>query len=68
MLCRFIGGLGVVAASVLSPRYIAEISSAQLRGRLVAITQFNIVLGILLAYLPNVVHRGAGGIEVKMTK
>ncbi len=50
---RFLGGLGVGAASVASPMYIAEISPAPLRGRLVAVTQFNIVLGILLAYLSN---------------
>jgi MFS transporter, SP family, xylose:H+ symportor len=53
MIFRFIGGLAVGAASVVSPMYIAEISPARLRGRLVAITQFNIVLGILLAYLSN---------------
>src|SRR5215831_16261376 len=53
MLFRFLGGLVVGGASVVSPMYIAEISPARLRGRLVAITQFNIVLGILLAYLSN---------------
>lgn len=52
---RFIGGLAVGGASVVSPMYIAEISPARYRGRLVAITQFNIVLGILLAYLSNYV-------------
>jgi sugar porter (SP) family MFS transporter len=50
---RFVGGLAVGGASVISPMYIAEISPAWVRGRLVAITQFNIVLGILLAYLSN---------------
>jgi MFS transporter, SP family, xylose:H+ symportor len=50
---RFIGGLAVGGSSVLSPMYTAEISPARFRGRLVAITQFNIVLGILLAYLSN---------------
>jgi sugar porter (SP) family MFS transporter len=50
---RFIGGLAVGGASVVSPMYIAEISPAAYRGRLVAVTQFNIVLGILLAYLSN---------------
>lgn len=50
---RFLGGLAVGGASVVSPMYIAEISPARLRGRLVAVTQFNIVLGILLAYLSN---------------
>ena len=55
---RFIGGIGVGAASVVSPMYIAEISPAGLRGRLVAVTQFNIVLGILLAYLSNYIIAG----------
>jgi MFS transporter, SP family, xylose:H+ symportor len=50
---RFIGGIGVGGASVVSPMYIAEISPAKYRGRLVAITQFNIVLGILLAFFSN---------------
>lgn len=50
---RFIGGLGVGGASVASPMYIAEISPARYRGRLVAITQFNIVFGILLAFFSN---------------
>lgn len=50
---RFIGGLGVGGASVVSPMYIAEISPAKVRGRLVAVTQFNIVLGILLAFFSN---------------
>jgi SP family xylose:H+ symportor-like MFS transporter len=53
LFCRFLGGLGVGAASVVSPMYIAEISPARLRGRLVAITQFNIVLGVLLAFFSN---------------
>ena len=50
---RLLGGLGIGAASVVSPMYIAEISPAQYRGRLVAVMQFNIVFGILLAYLSN---------------
>jgi MFS transporter, SP family, xylose:H+ symportor len=50
---RFMGGLGVGGASVVSPMYIAEISPAQFRGRMVAITQFNIVFGILLAFFSN---------------
>ena len=55
---RFIGGLGVGGASVVSPMYIAEISPAKMRGRLVAITQFNIVLGILLAFFSNYLITG----------
>lgn len=50
---RFIGGLAVGAASVVSPMYIAEISPARLRGRLVAVNQLNVVAGILLAFLSN---------------
>lgn len=50
---RFLGGLAVGGASVVSPLYISEISPAYYRGRMVAITQFNIVFGILLAYLSN---------------
>lgn len=53
LIFRMLGGVGVGAASVVSPMYIAEISPARLRGRMVAVTQFNIVLGILLAYLSN---------------
>jgi MFS family permease len=52
---RFLGGIGVGAASVVAPMYIAEISPARYRGRLVAVTQFNIVLGILLAFFSNFV-------------
>jgi MFS family permease len=44
---RWLGGLGIGGASVASPMYIAEISPARVRGRLVALAQFNIVLGIL---------------------
>ena len=50
---RFIGGLGIGGSSVLGPMYIAEISPAKARGRLVGFFQFNVVLGILLAYLSN---------------
>jgi sugar porter (SP) family MFS transporter len=50
---RFLGGIGVGWASVVCPLYIAEIAPASRRGRLVALSQFNIVLGILLAYLSN---------------
>jgi MFS family permease len=50
---RFLGGLAVGGASVVAPLYIAEISPAYYRGRMVSITQFNVVFGILLAYLSN---------------
>src|SRR5881296_947871 len=52
---RFIGGLGIGGSSVLGPMYIAEIAPAAWRGRLVGFFQFNVVFGILLAYLSNYV-------------
>jgi sugar porter (SP) family MFS transporter len=55
---RFLGGVAVGGASVISPLYISEISPAYKRGRMVAITQFNIVFGILLAYLSNYIIGG----------
>ena len=57
---RFIGGLGVGASSVAGPMYISEISPARMRGRLVALFQFNVVLGILLAYLSNYLIGSSG--------
>jgi sugar porter (SP) family MFS transporter len=52
-VARFIGGIGVGGSSVLCPMYIAEISPAKLRGRLVILFQFNVCLGILIAYFSN---------------
>ena len=53
MLYRILGGLGVGMASVVSPIYIAEVSPRHMRGKLVAINQLNIVLGILAAQIIN---------------
>ena len=53
LIFRLIGGLAVGASSVVAPLYISEISPAKYRGRMVAVTQFNIVTGIMLAYLSN---------------
>lgn len=50
---RFIGGLGVGASTIAAPAFISEIAPAERRGRLVALYQFNIVLGILIAFLSN---------------
>lgn len=50
---RFLGGIGVGASSVVGPMYISEISPAHSRGRLVALFQFNVVAGILIAFLSN---------------
>ena len=53
MISRFIGGLGVGMATVASPMYISEISPAKMRGRLAGMFQFNIVFGILIAFVSN---------------
>jgi len=53
LISRFVGGVAIGAASVMAPMYIAEISPARLRGRLVAVAQFNIVVGILVAFFSN---------------
>jgi sugar porter (SP) family MFS transporter len=57
---RFAAGIGVGMASMLSPMYIAEISPAHLRGRMVAINQLTIVLGILITNLVNYTLRNNG--------
>jgi sugar porter (SP) family MFS transporter len=57
---RFAAGIGVGMASMLSPMYIAEISPAHLRGRMVAINQLTIVLGILITNLVNYSLRNNG--------
>lgn len=53
LFLRFVGGIGVGISCVIAPIYISEISPAASRGKLVALFQFNVVLGILLAYLSN---------------
>ena len=60
ILFRFLGGIGVGASSVVGPMYISEISPAQSRGRLVALFQFNVVSGILIAFLSNYFFFGIG--------
>ena len=50
---RFLGGLGVGASTIAAPAYISEIAPANDRGRLVGLYQFNIVFGILVAFLSN---------------
>jgi len=53
ILFRFLGGIGVGISSVTAPIYISEIAPAKSRGKLVGLFQFNVVLGILIAYLSN---------------
>jgi len=60
MVFRFLGGLGVGASSVAAPMYISEISPANRRGRLVAMFQFNVVFGIVIAYISNYFIAGTG--------
>ncbi len=60
VLFRIVGGLGVGAAAVMGPMYIAEIAPKEHRGRLVCFYQFSIVFGILLAYISNAVFGQLG--------
>jgi SP family arabinose:H+ symporter-like MFS transporter len=53
LFARFVGGLAIGGSSVLGPMYISEIAPAKWRGRLVGLFQFNVVAGILIAYLSN---------------
>ena len=50
---RFLGGLGVGASTIAAPAYVSEIAPANNRGKLVALYQFNIVFGILIAFISN---------------
>ena len=65
LVFRFLGGICIGGSSVLGPVYIAELSPAKWRGRLVGLFQINIVIGILLAYLSNAIiaHFHFGAIE-----
>lgn len=57
---RFLGGLGVGVSTIAAPAYVSEIAPAKDRGRLVALYQLNIVLGILIAFLSNYLLRNTG--------
>nr|WP_315166769.1 sugar porter family MFS transporter [uncultured Flavobacterium sp.] len=57
---RFLGGLGIGASTIAAPAYISEIAPSKDRGRLVALYQFNIVFGILMAFLFNYFLNGLG--------
>jgi sugar porter (SP) family MFS transporter len=58
---RFIGGLGIGISTVASPLYISEIAPANYRGRLAGMFQFNIVFGIVIAFLSNAILAKLGG-------
>ncbi|HEY4671440.1 MAG TPA: sugar porter family MFS transporter [Gemmatimonadaceae bacterium] len=57
---RFIGGLGIGVSTVVAPMYISEIAPPAHRGKLAGMFQFNIVLGIVIAYLSNALLSGIG--------
>ena len=60
MIARFIGGVGVGISTVAAPLFISEISPPQYRGRLAGMFQFNIVFGILIAFVSNSLLGGIG--------
>lgn len=61
VIARIIGGLGVGAALIIAPMYIAEIAPADRRGRMVSINQLNIVIGISVAFFSNYLILNLGG-------
>jgi sugar porter (SP) family MFS transporter len=60
IVARFIGGLGIGVSTVVAPMYISEIAPPKYRGRLAGMFQFNIVFGILIAYVSNWLLAGVG--------
>ena len=63
-IARFIGGIGIGVASALSPMYIAEVSPADIRGRMVSLNQMTIVLGILAAQIVNMLLAKDTSVEI----
>ena len=66
-IARFIGGVGIGVASALSPIYIAEVSPAHIRGRMVSLNQMTIVLGILAAQIVNMLLARDSSVAENMT-
>jgi MFS transporter, SP family, arabinose:H+ symporter len=60
IIARFIGGLGIGISTVVAPMYISEIAPPKYRGRLAGMFQFNIVFGILIAFVSNALLAGVG--------
>jgi MFS transporter, SP family, arabinose:H+ symporter len=60
ILARVIGGLGIGISTVVAPMYISEIAPPKYRGRLAGMFQFNIVFGILIAFVSNALLAGIG--------
>jgi len=61
IVARFIGGLGVGAASVLAPLYISEVAPASIRGRLASVQQVMIIIGLTGAFVANYALANAAG-------
>lgn len=59
-LFRLLGGIGIGVSTIVAPAYVSEIAPASERGRLVALYQFNIVFGILAAFVSNYLLQDAG--------
>jgi len=64
-IARFVGGVGIGVASALAPMYIAEVSPAEIRGRMVSLNQMAIVLGILSAQIVNMLLAGDTSVEAE---
>jgi sugar porter (SP) family MFS transporter len=60
IIFRLLGGIGVGASSVVAPMYISEISPAKIRGKMTALFQFNVIFGIMMAFVSNYFLREAG--------
>lgn len=60
VIYRFLGGIAVGASSVVAPMYISEISPAAVRGKMTALFQFNVIFGILIAFVSNYLLRNMG--------
>jgi MFS family permease len=60
MIARFLGGIAIGVSTVAAPLYISEISPPESRGRLAGMFQFNIVFGILIAFVSNSLLAGIG--------
>lgn len=60
IIFRLLGGIAVGASSVVAPMYISEISPAAMRGRMTALFQFNVIFGILIAFVSNYALRDFG--------
>jgi MFS transporter, SP family, arabinose:H+ symporter len=60
IIARFAGGLGIGISTVVAPMYIAEIAPPKSRGRLAGMFQFNVVFGILIAFVSNALLAGTG--------